>query len=209
MVLIEWLARCGFGDWEAATDQPSLRLYVARERRAGIVKHKTAVIFLSVVVAGAMLNAFARSSHQRSTGVMLSLVGYTNDTWLHSAMYRESSTTNTRIAIFAVSNQTSWHTFLYGRGQLQLKTARGWQEDENTWVGRDEITEPLRPKHLTKIDFPVPEGGATWRCSVRVFDITCSPHGRPNWLAWILTRIRRAGVNLEPSYTVWSTEIPK
>ncbi len=124
-------------------------------------------------------------------------------------MYRESSATNASIAIFIVTNQTAWHTFLYSRGELQLKTPRGWHEDEHTWIGGSELTGPIPPRHSEVIKFPVPDGGAAWRCSVLVSDITYSPFGRPNWQRWILDRIRRAGANLEPHYMIWSAEIAK
>lgn len=162
-----------------------------------------------MLATGAVTGALVPPLHRGPTGMMLSLVGYTNDLWLHSAMYRGSSVTNARIAIFALTNQTSWHTFLYWRGQLQLRKAGGWQEDENTWVGGDEITQPLRPKEGATIKFPVPDGTETWRCSVLAGDITYSPHGRPKWQAWILDRMRRAGVKLEPTYRIWSEQIAR
>jgi len=139
---------------------------------------------------------------------MVSLVGYTSDAWLHSAMYK-GSTANSRIALFAVTNQTSRHTILYWRGSVQVRTVAGWVEDDGTLVGTEEMTGPLRPKHGEIIKFPVPDGTGMWRCSVEILDITYSKGVQRKWQGAIVNLLRRVGIGRERSYIIWSPELTR
>ena len=139
--------------------------------------------------------------------VALSLVGYTNDAWLHSVRYLQTSPTNSRIATFRFTNRTTDHIFLYVRGSLQVMTQKGWVDDTNCNPVGEESTPMVNPKQGVEIMFPVPAGSNSWRCSVRAIDITWSPFWRPKWQRWGLDLIRRAGFKLEPIRTIWSPEV--
>jgi hypothetical protein len=159
-----------------------------------------------VIACGIIIVSLSRPSTAPSS-VALSLVGYTSDTRSQSAMYIQTSPTNTRIATFLFTNGTTDHIFLYVRGSLQVMTQKGWVDDTNCNTVGDEMTPMVNPKQGERIRFPVPVGSNSWRCSVRAIDITWSPHLRPKWQRGGLELIRRAGFKLERSRTIWSPEV--
>lgn len=140
---------------------------------------------------------------------MLSLAGYTKDACLHSALYHGSTATNSKIAVFAVTNQTSRLTFLYWRGSVQVRTPTGWEEDQSTEVASEEVTSPIGPRQSETIKFPVPDGSGRWRCSVFVLDDTYSMALRPKWQGTIIDMLRHAGIKLERSHVIWSPELTR
>jgi len=181
--------------------------------RTPVKNYKASIIALAGVMVGATMGALVYSSYRIPHGVTLSLVCYTNDARLHWGMYHGSTATNSRIAIFAVTNHSS-RQVPYWRGSLQVRTPAGWEEDKGTEVAREEMTGPVWWGHRELIRFPVPDGTGTWKCSISICDLTYSPHLRslrPKWQVALIDLLRRVGINLERErmYTIWSPELTR